>query len=270
MTDPVPIPIIPVICDRCRAEGAAGDGSFSGIAELLDFEPVPRRARADGWTPEYQRAFIAALAMTGAPARAARAIGKHAFGAEQLRKAKGGRGFAAAWDAALDIYRERELARLRDNLSDLAGEQEQREASPFAGDAGMDGDDGGDIEYRDAVARIRMRLLNARRLYLCAIRGDPAKRAAWELLVGPVDWERATSLEPQDDEPEGMPHMRGPDMVICAEAGMLPEFTSDGPDYQRHLLEALAEMKAEFDREGFIRPCEDCPRRGAPSLSAPA
>ena len=130
MSDPIPIPVIPVICDRCRAEGAAGDGSFSGIAEILDFEPVPRRARADGWGPDYQRAFIAALAITGAPPRAARAIGKHAFGAEQLRKAKGGRSFAAAWDAALDIYRDRELARLKDNLADLASEQEGRVAPP--------------------------------------------------------------------------------------------------------------------------------------------
>jgi hypothetical protein len=120
---------IPVICDRCRAEGLAGFDGFAGISDILDFDPVPRRPHADGWTPELQRAFIAALAVTGAPSRAARAIGKHAFGAEQLRKARGGRSFAAAWDAALDIYRERERHRLHDNLAELSQRQQQLEVA---------------------------------------------------------------------------------------------------------------------------------------------
>ena len=97
---------IPVICDRCRAEGGAGDDPFTGIADLLTFDPVPRRAHVNNWTAEHQRMFIAALALTGSPRQAARALGRHAFGAEQLRDAKGGRGFADAWDAALELYRE--------------------------------------------------------------------------------------------------------------------------------------------------------------------
>src|SRR6478672_7469481 len=59
------IPAIPVICDECRETGMAGDGRFAGVPDILDFEPVPRRARSDGWKPEHQRAFIPDLAITG-------------------------------------------------------------------------------------------------------------------------------------------------------------------------------------------------------------
>ena len=120
---------IPVICDRCRAEGSAGDGRFAEIADLLTFDPVPRRAHVNNWTAEHQRAFIAALAMTGSPRQAARALGRHAFGADQLRTAKGGRSFAEAWDAALELYRERELYRIKSNLGGLADQQAERDRS---------------------------------------------------------------------------------------------------------------------------------------------
>ena len=42
-----------------------------GRPPLPEFEPVPRKFRHDGWTPERQRAFIAALADTGSVSRAA-------------------------------------------------------------------------------------------------------------------------------------------------------------------------------------------------------
>src|SRR4051794_11084909 len=75
---------IPVVCDRCREEGLAGAESFAGLGDLLDFEPVPRKtARADGWTPDKQRAFIAALAVTGSDRRAAHAVGMAPNGVEQ-------------------------------------------------------------------------------------------------------------------------------------------------------------------------------------------
>ena len=35
-------PAIPVICDRCREEGLAGDDPFTAIRDLLNFEPVQR------------------------------------------------------------------------------------------------------------------------------------------------------------------------------------------------------------------------------------
>jgi hypothetical protein len=216
------IPALPVICERCKAEGAAGDDAFSGIPDILAFEPVPRRARADGWKPEHQRAFIAALAITGSPRVAARTIGKHEFGAQQLRKARGGRSFAEAWDAALDLAREREFARIRENLGELAGDTEGALAriDPDSYDDG----EAERLEHEEVLDHIRMRLLGARRLYLFEIGADPQARAAWEVLCGPVDWDKAALLQAQDNEPY-MPSMRQPDMLLAAENGWLGEVT---------------------------------------------
>ena len=232
------IPAIPVVCERCKAEGNAGDDAFSGVPDILDFAPVPRRARADGWKPEHQRAFIAALAITGSPRIGARTIGKHQFGAESLRKARGGKSFAEAWDAALDIARERELARIRENLGELA--TDTGAALAKLDPETYDDDDAEFREHDEARERIRNRLLSARRLYLLQIREDPAMRAAWELLCGPVDWNTAEKLAPQPDEPDGMPNMRGPDMLVPAENGWLGEL-SGGRDKVTELREAFAE-----------------------------
>ena len=62
----------------------------------LDFTPIPRRYRHDGWTPERQRAFIAALAETGSVKHAARRVGMSTDGAYQLRRQKGADSFAAS------------------------------------------------------------------------------------------------------------------------------------------------------------------------------
>jgi hypothetical protein len=182
------VPALPVICERCKAEGTAGDDAFAGIPDILAFDPVPRRARSDGWKPEHQRAFIAALAITGSPTAAARTIGKHEFGAQTLRKARGGRSFAEAWDAAIDLAREREFARLRENLGELA-----TNASSTLARLDPDDYEDGEAERReheDTQNHIRNRLLVGRRLYLFEIREDPLKRSAWEILCGPVDWEK--------------------------------------------------------------------------------
>lgn len=264
-------PTIPVVCDSCRATGMAGDAAFAAIPDILAFAPVPRRAHANGWTPEHQRAFIAALAITGSAKQAARAIGRHQFGAEQLRTAKGGKAFAEAWDAAMDLAREREAMRIHANLAELA---EQREAelariSPahpelVEGALHPDCDYDPDVhaddypEHWQAKRNVRHRLLNARRLYLMLISTDPARRAAWEVLVGPVDWDRAERCEPQDDEPVpnpggernplGMPSMRKPDMILTVEAGLLPELTG-GRDTIAELLEEVDRYRAADDSE---------------------
>jgi hypothetical protein len=252
-------PTIPVICDQCRATGFAADEHFSAIPDILNFAPVPRRAHANGWTPQQQRAFVAALAITGSAKQAARAIGRHEFGAQQLRTAKGGRDFALAWDAAMDLARERETQRIHGNLAELA---EQRDAElatisplphgggpvPIHPDCDYDPEyhTDGYPEYWQAMRNIRTRLLNCRRAYLMAIAADPEKRRAWEVLVGPTDWDRAERMEPQDDEPiadperrpNGMPSLRKADMVLTVGSGLLPELTG-GED-------ALAELRAEL------------------------
>jgi hypothetical protein len=264
------IPTLPVICDRCRAGGMAGDAAFSAIPDILAFAPVPVRARADGWTEQHQRAFIAALAITGSPRAAARAIGKHAFGAERLRNARGGREFALAWDAAVDLARERETHRIHANLAELAEKRDSEIAS--LGDGGRAGEatdpPGFDPEfdsedrrdYLEAMDNIRQKLLRARRLLLAGLADDPAKRAAWEELCGPVDWDKAERLEPQDNEPgqphpdgqPSMPHMREPDMLLCNEAGLLGDFTGETEvmdEIRRQVAEVIARKDKADDGE---------------------
>lgn len=83
--------------------------------DLPAFAPVPlARARRDGWTPEKQRGFIAALAQTGVVAKAARAVGMGVTSAYALRARPGGEGFARAWDRVQDEARERAFALVSD------------------------------------------------------------------------------------------------------------------------------------------------------------
>ena len=67
--------------------------------DLLLFTPMVSAYRgANGWTPEVQRAFIAALARTGVVAVAARSVGRSARSAYQLRARAGADSpFARAW-----------------------------------------------------------------------------------------------------------------------------------------------------------------------------
>lgn len=75
------------------------------------FDPVPSRSnRHDGWTPERQRGFIAALAMIGIVAWAAQAVGmsrKSAY--ELLRRAGPDGSFARAWREAQSAGRTRTM-----------------------------------------------------------------------------------------------------------------------------------------------------------------
>ena len=236
-----PAAATPVICDTCRAAGHAGDPVFSAIPDILDFTPVPRRARVNNWTPEHQRAFIAALAITGSPRQAARALGRHAFGAEQLRRASGGKSFADAWDAAMDLARERELARVHMNLAELSAATEAGNARLPSGQPvwTLDEDDvDSEREYEEATQRARERLLNARRILLAGLSNDPAKRAAWETLCGPVDWEKAKRFEADESEAYAQQVNRRPDMLVTAEHGLLPMMTG-GVDKMAEVREFL-------------------------------
>ena len=116
----MPIPI-PLICERCRAEGVAGEELFERYADLLDFTPVPRRPRADGWDGEVQRAFIVALAATGSPRQAAAAAGKAQFGFDQMKRVKGNESFMAAVDRAMAVHAEEKSRRLGEGVAAVAG-----------------------------------------------------------------------------------------------------------------------------------------------------
>lgn len=268
--DPSPRPAVPAICDRCRAAGVLGAEPFSALPDILDFTPVQRRAHVNGWRDEHQRAFIAALAITGSPRQAARAIGKHAFGAEQLRTHRSGKSFAAAWDAALDLARDREMHRVQDNLAELARQREgdlaalalphhgpgegggsaahpERVEGPLHPDCDYDPDVHEDDypEYWDARQQVRERMLRARRLLLFLIAEDADQRAAWETLCGPVDWEKAAAMDAEDGEAYAMKHAKDPDMLLVAEAGFLPQLTGGRDGMTEIVTEALAIQAAQ-------------------------
>ena len=84
--------------------------------DLPAFEPVPRKPRHDGWTPERQRAFIGALADTGSVSRAARHVNMSPEGAYYLRRCPGSESFRRAWEAALQLG----VQRLKDEVFDRA------------------------------------------------------------------------------------------------------------------------------------------------------
>lgn len=83
---------------------------------LPKFTPVPRKTVSHGWTPDKQRGFIEALAMTGSVRMATEAVGMSHCGVYKLRTAPGGVSFVRAWDAAVSMG----AARIRDVLFDHA------------------------------------------------------------------------------------------------------------------------------------------------------
>lgn len=108
---------IPVLCDLCATRGQAGGIDFAIFGDLLEFAPVPRKkTRADGWTPEVQRTFIAALALTGSERQAAHAVGKAAYGVTQLKLAEGNESFMAAHAKAMAFYEAEQRRRLSEGL----------------------------------------------------------------------------------------------------------------------------------------------------------
>ena len=111
---------IPVICDRCRASGTAGTGEFAALGDLLEFVPVPVQPRVNGWDAEAQRAFIALLATTGSKRRAALAIGRNAFGIDQLLKRPGSDSFRLAYDRALAIAGQQGSLKIALGVADAA------------------------------------------------------------------------------------------------------------------------------------------------------
>lgn len=117
---------IPVICDRCRSTGRSGSGDFTHLGDLLDFAPVPRKTqRVDGWSPDRQRAFIAALSATGSKRRAAMAIGMAPTGADQLLKAPGNASFKAAYERALAIAEQNGAMKIAAGIADAAARNAQ-------------------------------------------------------------------------------------------------------------------------------------------------
>lgn len=85
------------------------------------FIPVPVRARRDGWTPERQYAYVAALAEFGHCGRAARAVGMTGQTACRLRRRPGAAAFNRLCEAALDFAKRRHCRERRARLSARRG-----------------------------------------------------------------------------------------------------------------------------------------------------
>jgi hypothetical protein len=88
------------------------EGATADPASPLFFTPVVVRARQDGWTPERQRRFVAALALTGRVDRAAATVGLSQQSASRLRPRPDGESFGLACCAALTLARRASHARL--------------------------------------------------------------------------------------------------------------------------------------------------------------
>lgn len=71
-------------------------------AASRNFDPVERRPRHDGWTPELQVEFIDALAECGCVSEAAARVGMNPSTAYDLRRQPDAQSFRMAWEAALD------------------------------------------------------------------------------------------------------------------------------------------------------------------------
>ncbi|MEM1052912.1 MAG: hypothetical protein AAGI28_12550, partial [Pseudomonadota bacterium] len=65
------------------------------------FTPVKLRGRKDGWSPEVQCAFLAALYKTGSVTAAATLVGRSRASAYKLRERRGAESFARSWDQVL-------------------------------------------------------------------------------------------------------------------------------------------------------------------------
>jgi hypothetical protein len=72
---------------------------------LLQFTPVPTRARHDGWSVAEQREFIRRLARGHSVVEAAKSVQHSRQSAYGLRERRGAEEFARAWDAAQALGR---------------------------------------------------------------------------------------------------------------------------------------------------------------------
>ena len=120
-------------------------------------DPVPLNPRHDGWTPERQHDFIAALAESGCVTEACRAVGMSPSSAYRLRTRPAAGAFRQSWDIALDFAIRR--------LTDAAL---SRALNGVARPVFFQGEQVGERRYYDE--RLTMFLLRYR---------DPTRYGAW-------------------------------------------------------------------------------------------
>jgi DNA-binding transcriptional regulator YdaS (Cro superfamily) len=86
-----------------RGVAHAGGKAGGPARDLLDFDPVPVRYRADGLTPQKQREYVEALADTGVARYAAARIGVSEQAVNRLRRRADAASFNLACEAARRI-----------------------------------------------------------------------------------------------------------------------------------------------------------------------
>ena len=204
------------------------------------FTPVPNR-QLTGWTAAKQKMFIETLTATGSVRLSTEAVGMSHTHVYKLRHMPGGESFARAWDEAVTIA----ATRVRDVLIDqaihgvpervLIGKDTVVERRRFnhrtmiwvlqhhmpdlypGGSTthrrsweerrAQEQEDASERQAEELRARIQRKLDLVQWRELKDIAGDPAKRAAHELLYGPRDW---TALKrPGSAEAEAEAHGLG-------------------------------------------------------------
>jgi hypothetical protein len=100
---PVPSPVEGPALSRAEGALAVEPEPAAPSVDLSAYTwvPVLRKPRKDGWTPQRQRDFIAALADTGCVERAAMQVQMSRESCYRLRRSPGAESFSAAWDVAL-------------------------------------------------------------------------------------------------------------------------------------------------------------------------
>lgn len=159
-------------------------------SDLLAFAPVPVRFRSDGWTPRRQYFFILGIAYGFAPAKAAAILGMTRKSAYELRRRRGGEGFASAWAAAVRRAKRRRFAAPRPSLSQRAIEGEWHARS-----------------YRGRLTRWEHRPANARAMGLLKRLDRQADDMAPGTDVAALATYLAT-LRPEGDETDANPSTR--------------------------------------------------------------
>jgi hypothetical protein len=166
-----------------------------------------------------------------------------------------GRSFSEACDAALELARERELEAmapaLRQAHDDRGDPDELNEHGEYEDQASLE------ERGRAAVDSIRSKLLGCRRFFLQEICLDPEKRAAWDLLCGPADWEQAAAFEAQPDEAGHPMNFREPDMVTTVASGWLDSSLQRLPGAEEQLLKRIDRMytaakEPRFERQTIV------------------
>lgn len=182
---------IPVICDRCRVAGTAGTGDFSHFGDLLEFEPVSVQPRVNGWDPEAQRAFIALLATTGSKRRAAMAIGRNAFGIDQLLKRPDADSFRSAYDRAMAIAAQNGAMKLATGVADAAARNAQLTPPSRLRGQKPDEDDGPQMSDDDKLALIESLFYK----WLGKVEQERAARLAGEVVAADFYLRQTTFFE---------------------------------------------------------------------------